>query len=552
MAQPPYRVDALEIVGDSGVGSRLIESHDTDGTLLFTDSKVTDLALYALTGIQQVGGVIVLGKSGSGRTKDANGDEIDTFQKAFDAVPSSSSPSSPWVILAMPGVYIEDTLMEKNGVEVVGLGNVVLRNATAGAHTLTFVEGPFSVPEKVQFRHIRIENTSATEACVRMFSGLFATGTTTVATVPFVGDTLSIAGTTLTAIANGGTPVAGEFELGTDTATTATNIATAINDPLNLLTTTVQAFASASVVTIKAFTPGLAGNTITLATSVPIVLVLSAATLAGGVDSVAGSTLAGDRISFVDCDLVPTGATGFHLLAESVGRIYLSGGNSDGASSSATIRVRECVHFEASDVDNLSLFDLRYDTVAGGPIPSVATSSYTLTECEATGALAAAFDGGVGSLTLTGGTYAGGVAVTTTGGESFVCTGGTAMGSLTLGGAGPASLNHVASPGALSVLDTVAAVSRQSDWGSVAGAGTATLDIDVFQMSVAFVAAVAAPVVFPVPMPDTAYHVYLDSGLGAAAAITDVPGTSARTVAGLSVDFGAAQTTTVGVTVRRK
>ena len=64
MAQPPYIVDALEIVGDSGVGTRLIESHDTDGTLLFTDSKVTDLALYTPSGMQQVGGAFDDGVDG--------------------------------------------------------------------------------------------------------------------------------------------------------------------------------------------------------------------------------------------------------------------------------------------------------------------------------------------------------------------------------------------------------------------------------------------------------------------------------------------------------
>jgi len=549
MAQPPYQVDALEIVGDSGLGSRLIESGATDGTLRFTDTKVTSLALYELTGLQQIGGVIVLGKSGSGRTKDVEGNEIDTFQKAFDAVPTSASATSPWVVLAMSGVYTEDVLLEKDGVEVLGFGNVVLTNATPGAHTLTIVEGPFSVPKRVRFRGVRIENTSATEACVRLTSALFATGTVTVATVPFVGDTFTVSATTLTAVANGTTPVVGEFELGTDTASTAVNLAAALNDPLNGLTTTIQAFVVGSVVTLKAFTPGLVGNAITIATSVPIVLVLSGASLAGGLDSAAGSTLADDRIDFDGCDLVASGVTGFQMIAESVNNISIVGGNSAGSSSGSAIRVRECASFEAKDVENLEILDLRYDTVGGGPIPSVATSSYVLDELSAGGTLTGAFDGGVGSLTITGGTYAGTLTCTTTGGEALVTTGGASFGAVTLAGSGPASLNHVACPGVLTVGGTVAAVSRNSAWGSFLGAGT--LDIDVFQMSVPFVAVASVPVVFPVAQPDTAYHVYLDSGLGAAAAITDVPGTSARTTAGFSLDFGAAQTTTVGVTVRR-
>lgn len=111
-----------------------------------------------------------------------------------------------------------------------------------------------------------------------------ATGEVEVASLPSALDTLTIDGIPLTAVA--GVPGVDEFQIGVDEPTTAANIANAINDVANSFTGTVSASDDgAGVVTLTAVNPGTAGNSITLVSSVPAVLVVSGPTLSGGADT---------------------------------------------------------------------------------------------------------------------------------------------------------------------------------------------------------------------------------------------------------------------------
>jgi hypothetical protein len=109
-----------------------------------------------------------------------------------------------------------------------------------------------------------------------------ATGTITVDPVlPSALDTVTINGNVLTAVA--GAPGVDEFQIGGDEFTTAANMVTAINDGANSYSGDVAAkVQGGNVVFLTAQTPGPAGNAITLASSVPLVLILSGATLTGG------------------------------------------------------------------------------------------------------------------------------------------------------------------------------------------------------------------------------------------------------------------------------
>jgi len=107
-----------------------------------------------------------------------------------------------------------------------------------------------------------------------------ARGTVTVSTVPTDGDTVTINGNVLTA--RSGVPGADEFQIGVNETLTAANMAVSINLGTNSYSGDVAAFASGGVVTLTAQTPGAVGNALTLATSVPSVLVLSGPTLTGG------------------------------------------------------------------------------------------------------------------------------------------------------------------------------------------------------------------------------------------------------------------------------
>lgn len=109
------------------------------------------------------------------------------------------------------------------------------------------------------------------------------------AALPSDGDTVTIGGTALTA--RTAAPGANEFLIGGDAATTASNLAGAINTYLSVVTGDAG---GTDTVTVKAATPGAAGNSITMATSNPTDITLSGATLAGGADT--GNKPAQDKI----------------------------------------------------------------------------------------------------------------------------------------------------------------------------------------------------------------------------------------------------------------
>jgi len=119
--------------------------------------------------------------------------------------------------------------------------------------------------------------------------GVQADGTVTVDTVPTAGDTLTVNGVVFTAV-NG---AAGPDEFQVDGGATVDDVANNIRDAINAsvsvgIDMVVYARSLTNVVTITARVSGTAGNAITLATSVPLVLLLSGATLSGGVDGAGG------------------------------------------------------------------------------------------------------------------------------------------------------------------------------------------------------------------------------------------------------------------------
>ena len=110
-----------------------------------------------------------------------------------------------------------------------------------------------------------------------------ASATVTVASLPVGGDTITINGVVLTAVA--GPPAVDQFEIGLTEIITAARIATAINDPANSFSTIVAANSKGTdTVTLYSQAGGVAGNLLTLASSVPLVLVISGPNFTGGAD----------------------------------------------------------------------------------------------------------------------------------------------------------------------------------------------------------------------------------------------------------------------------
>jgi phage tail sheath gpL-like len=123
-----------------------------------------------------------------------------------------------------------------------------------------------------------------------------ASGTATLIYADLIAtDTITIAGITLTCVT--GTPSSVQFKKETDLATTAANLAAAIN-ALSTLNIYVSATASAGVVTITAKQAGVIGNLITLAKSVttPTAITLSGTNLASGAGGATGASVTYNKL----------------------------------------------------------------------------------------------------------------------------------------------------------------------------------------------------------------------------------------------------------------
>lgn len=523
MAQPPVQFDAIRIFGDSTLGTRLIQDDETTGSLRFVDHQIPGgINLNQIVGLQGVEGVVVVG-TGPGASKDTEGNTISTIQQAIDAVPFTSSASNPWLILVMPGLYVENVVLDRDGVHLVALGNVELRNPGAAGDTFTVVQGPFSIPRKTTIQGLLMRNTAASGSCVEVSSARFATGTVTVSGVVLVGDTVSVDGITLTAVS--GAAAAGQFTIGATFAQTAQNLADAIEDSANGLTSIVRPFVSGAVVTLRSFQYGLVGNAITLATSVALTFVLSGATLAGGLDASAGSEVAEDGLLLLDCSLVAEGVTGFQISAASVNNLFVKGGSCEGSSSGSTLLMEECARLEVFGTSGLQRLQLDYDS--GGTLPSIVGSSYQIHDVDVAGSL---------SSTLSGD-------------GSFNLANSRVRGTSTLSG----DRNFEISSSVLAVvqvLGTASASFYNTARGSLTGSATAIVAETVASGTLAFVASASEVLTFAVPQPDTDYTVMLESSI-VPAAITDIPVVSAKTAADFTVTFGASQTTTLRWTVLR-
>lgn len=163
MAQPPFQADAIQIEPGSGQ-TLLIERDAATGSLRFTDALVTGgINLTDLSGVGSLGEVFVAGKTGAGA-------KYTTVQSAINAAPTTATKASPVVILIGPGTYIEDLLIDKDGLILVGMGGVSFSNATATA-TLTVQIGGSTTPRSLTLQNIKLANTANGQACLKLIGG---------------------------------------------------------------------------------------------------------------------------------------------------------------------------------------------------------------------------------------------------------------------------------------------------------------------------------------------------------------------------------------------
>lgn len=179
MAQDPLQVDALQVNGDTSTGSRRIEAVNSagnpeDGAMLLLDAQVpTGIKLADLAGLQQVANVYLVGLSGLGVSKESDGTAYNTIQAALDAITVAKTADDPALVLVAPGLYTENLTVEKDGIEIRGLGRVVIRNSGV-ADTITVTSG-LGTPLGFRLRDVRVENTADARACVLLDGGIGST-----------------------------------------------------------------------------------------------------------------------------------------------------------------------------------------------------------------------------------------------------------------------------------------------------------------------------------------------------------------------------------------
>lgn len=163
MAQPPLKADVVQIEPLSGYTLRIERDSTTNG-LKFTDpSAPLGVTLADISGVGSIAGVLIVGTSGAGA-------KYTSIQDALDAIPTSSSSTNPYVILLMPGVYTETLTWEKDGVFLQGFGRPTIQPST-DADTITFQSSVSTTPKRAEIVGVRIVNTNASRACVRIVGG---------------------------------------------------------------------------------------------------------------------------------------------------------------------------------------------------------------------------------------------------------------------------------------------------------------------------------------------------------------------------------------------
>lgn len=516
MPQPPFLIDQLQV--EPGSGQTLLINRDSaTGSLKFTDAVVTTGALLKdLLSLNGVTGTFIVGSGGSGA-------DYTSIQDALDAIPNTSSPLAPSLVLVLPGEYTENLTIEKDGVALVGLGSVYLKNSGA-SDTVTVVASPGATPENVVLRGLTITNNQVGYACVKVDGAfIFASATVTVNSAPLAaGDTLVINGVTLTAVCPSRTSGSDDFSVAFLTPTAiAAEIEAAVNDPANSFASFVTATAVGPVVTLSANTPGAGGNAYTLtATTTPVGgFTLSGATFAGG--GSAGSTVALGEVLVEGCILVASAAGGYTVRGDTANHIRVQGGTCRGSSSTAQVLVENCAALRMFGVEQVPNVSLSYDTTADRP--SDLSCAYLLSGCGEVGDVLCDLDG-AGSLTLANCPVVG-----------------------TVGQAGDQVLSVVRSSlGALTLNDTTAATLSQSTRGAVAADPTATLAETTASGSVVFAASASETVNLDAPAPNANYTVLLDTGSTA-----ETFAVTARTATDFTVDASIAATTTVRYTILR-
>jgi hypothetical protein len=512
MAQPPFQTDELQIE-PAATGTRKINRASSGELRLLDPSFPLGLVLADLAGLQTVDGVYVVGQGG--------GATYTSIQDALDAIPTTSSPLLPSVVLVLAGVYTENLSITRDGVAVVGVGSVTISNSGA-SDTITVSQDADTTPTHVVLQNLTITNDQDLSCVFVNGENTFASGTATVNNTLAAGDVLTIGGITLTGVAGARTSGSDNFDasLGTVNALAA-EIELALTDPANSFAASVTADAVGAVVTITSLVAGAAGNAITL-TSLTVPgggITVSGATLAGG--GGANSAVASEEVALLGCVLKATSAGAYQLTTDTVNNVRVQGGTWAGSSITSSVVAVQTASLLVDGVAWTNRFDVAYDT--GNDQPLIATSEFRLTNCGRAEDVSVNLIG-AGSIFIGSCPEVGDIAQA---GDRTLTVVGSKVGTVFPQGTTVAKLIHTSREGLNS-------------------GGTPTLAETVSSGSVAFVASVLETTTFDVPQPDTNYSVHLDSSV-----LGNIPQVTAKTTADFTIETPGPLTDTVRYTVIR-
>lgn len=510
MAQPPFKADAIQIEPGT-TGTRSISRDSATNGLKFIDPVFTSgLSLAQLAGIQSITGVCTVGTGG--------GATYTSIQDAIDAIPSTSSSLLPNVVLVFPGVYTESITLNKDGVSIIGMGDVTLTNDSAP--TVTVEQSGTLIPKNVTLSNLTIVNTGGQPCVYLNGQNTYAHGTITVETTLTAGDTITIGGVTLTGVAGTRTSGSNNFNasLGTVNALAA-EIQAALADTSNAFAASISSSVDGADITVRALLAGSDGNDITMASSTtpPGGITLSGANLTGGGGQDSEVGLNGIRLQNVHLQ-----ADGVSLATHTVNSVYVTGGTWAGSDIGAYAVFNQTAYVLLDQVQYLTALQFAYDSGLSSPIAG--TADYIIHACP----------------------HVGGLLVNMLGLGSFGVQNSHAQ-DMIIGGDQFAIFENC-SVGDVALADTVAVSLRNTYRGDASvEAGSPTLAESSYSGVVIFDGDTSKVVTFPVAQPDTNYSVYIDCPV-----LGSLPQVTSKSTTDMTIECGSAISADVAYTIIRQ
>lgn len=164
MVQPPFQADGYQIEPGSGQLLKIIRKTGPDGAMRFYDALIPGgVDLEDMAGLSAIDGVFIVGRSGAGA-------KYLTIQSAIDEAPTTASINNPFVILCFPGIYLENLVINKDGIAIIAIGQAQIVGVT-NLPTVKITSGVTTTPLTCLLSGLKIQTTFGNKECVLVEGG---------------------------------------------------------------------------------------------------------------------------------------------------------------------------------------------------------------------------------------------------------------------------------------------------------------------------------------------------------------------------------------------